>query len=260
MLRRRPVRPARRVVVAVVVAAVLAGLVAVGPAAAGRADRAQRRRGAAGRGRRAGRLRTGWPSPSSTSTAARRSARPRWARTSARRFEAGSVTKALTGLVIADQVERGELDLDTPVAGAARPRRRRPCPGPRCASSSPTTRGCHRSTRRPGCGPCRPCCWGWTPTGASAPPSSSSAPAARTPARRQYAYSNLGAALAGQAAAAAAGTDYPTLVQERLFTPLGLAGTTLQTAEAAGAAPGAARWVAGCSRGSSTATPRPVPR
>ena len=29
-------------------------------------------------------------------------------------FEAGSVTKALTGLVIADQVGRGELDLDTP--------------------------------------------------------------------------------------------------------------------------------------------------
>lgn len=40
-------------------------------------------------------------------------------------------------------------------------------------------------------------------------------------------YSNLGAALAGQALAAAAGTDYATLLEERIFEPLGLETATL---------------------------------
>ncbi len=44
-----------------------------------------------------------------------------------------------------------------------------------------------------------------------------------------YAYSNLGAAAAGQAAAAAAGVDYPTLMQDRLIAPLGLTETRIQS-------------------------------
>jgi len=42
-----------------------------------------------------------------------------------------------------------------------------------------------------------------------------------------FEYSNMGAALVGQALAAAAGTDYPTLVAERLFEPLGLDGASV---------------------------------
>lgn len=47
-----------------------------------------------------------------------------------------------------------------------------------------------------------------------------SVPATSIAPERQY--SNLGAALVGQALAAAAGTDYPTLLEDRLFGPLGL--------------------------------------
>jgi CubicO group peptidase (beta-lactamase class C family) len=39
-------------------------------------------------------------------------------------------------------------------------------------------------------------------------------------------YSNLGAALLGHALAAAAGTDYPTLLADRLFEPLGMEGAS----------------------------------
>lgn len=42
-----------------------------------------------------------------------------------------------------------------------------------------------------------------------------------------FAYSNLGAAVVGQALAEAAGTDYATLLSERLLEPLGLDGASL---------------------------------
>ena len=44
---------------------------------------------------------------------------------------------------------------------------------------------------------------------------------------QEYAYSNMGAALLGQALAAAAGTDYPTLLADRLLDPLGLDGASV---------------------------------
>ncbi|HEU0181720.1 MAG TPA: serine hydrolase domain-containing protein [Agromyces mariniharenae] len=43
----------------------------------------------------------------------------------------------------------------------------------------------------------------------------------------EFGYSNLGAALVGQALAEAAGTDYATLLSERLLEPLGLDGASL---------------------------------
>jgi len=45
--------------------------------------------------------------------------------------------------------------------------------------------------------------------------------------RGDFVYSNLGTALLGQALAAAAHTDYATLVQQRLLAPLGMSATTL---------------------------------
>lgn len=45
----------------------------------------------------------------------------------------------------------------------------------------------------------------------------------------KYAYSNAGFALLGQAIAKKAGKDYPTLVRERLLTPLGMNETTVPT-------------------------------
>lgn len=51
--------------------------------------------------------------------------------------------------------------------------------------------------------------------------------AAKLANRGQFAYSNFGMALLGQALAAAAHIDYAQLVQDRLFTPLGLSQTSL---------------------------------
>lgn len=56
---------------------------------------------------------------------------------------------------------------------------------------------------------------------------------ATTPSGRgEYAYSNIGAALEGQLLARAAGTDYGSLLAERVLDPLGLAGTYLPLTEA----------------------------
>lgn len=146
-------------------------------------------------------------------------------------FEAGSVTKALTGLVVADQVERGELDLDAP-AGAlldigdgdvARASLRQLVT--HHAGLPPLDR-----TTRLRALPLVPL--GLDPyRGVSTDELLERAARTRTGAP-DYVYSNLGAAVAGQAAAAAAGTDYPSLVQDRLLTPLGLRDTSLQTGEA----------------------------
>ena len=146
-------------------------------------------------------------------------------------FEAGSLTKALTGLVVADQVERGELDLDTPVgelldlgdgAAAQVPLRQLVTHHGGLPPLDSTTRLRSLPFALLGLDPYRRVNRselveraGETETGAA-----------------EYAYSNLGAALAGQAAAAAAGTDYPALMQDRLFTPMGMRDTTLQTDEA----------------------------
>jgi CubicO group peptidase (beta-lactamase class C family) len=47
--------------------------------------------------------------------------------------------------------------------------------------------------------------------------------------RGSYSYSSLGAATAGQATANAAGMTYDDLMRTRLFEPLGMRDTTLQT-------------------------------
>ena len=47
--------------------------------------------------------------------------------------------------------------------------------------------------------------------------------------RGTWRYSSLGAAVAGQAVAAAAGMSYPDLMRTRLFEPLGMAHTDIQT-------------------------------
>lgn len=146
-------------------------------------------------------------------------------------FEAGSLTKALTGLVVADQVERGELDLDTPVgdlldlgdgAAAQVPLRQLVTHHSGLPPLDPTTRLRSLPFALLGLDPYRR-----VSTSELLERASGSETGAA-----EYAYSNLGAALAGQAAAAAAGTDYPTLMQHRLFTPVGMPDTTLQTDEA----------------------------
>jgi CubicO group peptidase (beta-lactamase class C family) len=147
------------------------------------------------------------------------------------RFETGSLTKALTGLVIADQVERGELDLDTPVGELLE------------LGEGPAAQVTLRQlvTHSSGLPPLDPstrlrslprALLGLDPYRSVSTAELVERAASTDTGAPEYGYSNLGASLAGQAAARAAGTDYPTLVQDRLFTPLGLTDTSLQVGEA----------------------------
>lgn len=141
-------------------------------------------------------------------------------------YEAGSVTKALTGLVIADEVERKELRLDT-VAGDLLPLGDGDAARVTLQQLVTHTSGLpplDRSTRLRGI---PATLLGLDPY--RSVDTDELLEAASSTGGPAYAYSNLGAALAGQAAARAAGLSYPELMQTRLFAPLGLRETRVQT-------------------------------
>ena len=139
-------------------------------------------------------------------------------------FEAGSLTKALTGLALADSVRRGEVRLDAPVGeyldlGET-------------AAADVTLR--ELATHHSG----YPRLGGQTywfglmtnltagnPYGADRDQVLAEARSADTGGRGAYEYSNLGAAIAGQAAAEAAGLNYAEYLQQRLLGPLGMSST-----------------------------------
>jgi D-alanyl-D-alanine-carboxypeptidase/D-alanyl-D-alanine-endopeptidase len=135
-------------------------------------------------------------------------------------FELGSITKAVTGLLLADAVIRGEVELDTPLTEclpAARPRA--PITLGELASH---TAGLPRLPlafmRRRGF------------TNLTDPYEHSTLDellddlAHVRARRRRMRYSNFGAALLGQALAVRAGAPYETLVHERVLDPLGVEG------------------------------------
>ena len=133
-------------------------------------------------------------------------------------FELGSITKAVTGLLLADAVVRGEVTLDTPLAEClpgARPR------APMTLEQLAThTAGLPRLPfallRRVGF-------TNRTDPYAGTTVEALVADLARVrPRRRRMRYSNLGAALLGQAVAARAGAPYEQLVHERVLGPLGI--------------------------------------
>lgn len=146
-------------------------------------------------------------------------------------FELGSVTKTMTGLLLADAVERGEMRLDAPVSDYLPE-----LVGTAAGAATLEQLATHHSG---------------LPALPSAPPVSSLLAAAGnanpydisvetllqltrdtplgTPG--DFAYSNLGMSLLGHAEARAAGTaDWPALAQERLLAPLGMTNTTFVTA------------------------------
>ncbi len=130
-------------------------------------------------------------------------------------FELGSITKAVTGLLLADAVVRGEVALDTTLDACL--------PGARAlelAALATHTAGLPRLPlallRRVGF------------TNTTNPYQSTTVQELvddlarvrlRKPRRR---YSNFGAALLGQALAARVGTPYEQLVEERVLRPLGI--------------------------------------
>ncbi len=142
--------------------------------------------------------------------------------------EIGSVTKSMTGLLFADAVERGEVAPETtlaevyPDAGLA----------PELAVTTlaelaTQTSGLPRlSTRAHVASLWTGLTYGnpyaWDTPGSLL--SDAGSTLLRTP-RGEYAYSNLGYALLGNALAARAGTSYPQLLAERVLVPLGLTAT-----------------------------------
>ena len=143
-------------------------------------------------------------------------------------MEVGSLTKAMTGLVIADAVHRGELRLDVPVSTYL--------PQLAGAPAGTVTLGelvTHTAGYVDfGAPTLRRAAW-QAPLGQSF----LTADLARMTqeirtgdltTRGTFAYSSLGAATAGQAAAAAAGMSYPDLMRTRLFEPLAMTHTAIE--------------------------------
>lgn len=143
-------------------------------------------------------------------------------------MEVGSMTKAMTGLVIADAVSRGEIRMDATVdtylpqlAGA-------PAGGVTMHELVTHTSGYAEfgdATLRRGV-------WA-APLGRNFFTADSAQMTEETRAqaltgRGDYAYSTLGSAIAGQAVAAAAHMSYPDLMRTRLFEPLGMTRTAIE--------------------------------
>ncbi|WP_309133521.1 serine hydrolase domain-containing protein [Cellulomonas sp.] len=142
-------------------------------------------------------------------------------------FEIGSVSKGLTGLLLADAVERGEVALEDPL-GAHLPLDGAPAADVRLGSLATHASGL---PRMPG-GLAMAARSIWSGVSGANPYGGYGVDALVAAARDARVgdpdpeYSNLGAALAGQALAAAAGTAWPDLLRARLTGPLGMDATT----------------------------------
>lgn len=149
--------------------------------------------------------------------------------TSTTPMEIGSISKAMTGLVIADAVQRGQISMTVPV-WTYLPRLR----GSAAGQVTMQELVAH-SAGYADFGPAtiRRAFWS-APLGrgfltADVNQTLQEARGGDLATRGSYAYSSLGAATAGQAVAAAAGMNYPDLMRTRLFEPLGMKDTAIQT-------------------------------
>ena len=138
------------------------------------------------------------------------------------------MTKAMTGLVIADAVSRGEIRMDAPVATYL----------PHLAGSPAGAATMHELVTHTsgyaefGAATLRRAAWA-APLGRSFLTAGSTqmleeARDQTLGSAGRYAYSSLGAAIAGQAVAAATHLSYPELMRTRLFEPLGMSRTAIQ--------------------------------
>ncbi len=147
-------------------------------------------------------------------------------------MEVGSMTKAMTGLVIADAVRRGEVRMDAPVATYL----------PQLDGSAAGTATLQELVTHTagyaefGAATLRHAAWA-APLGRNFFTADSAQMIEDTRAqtlqgRGRYTYSTLGSAIAGQAVAAAAHLSYPDLMRTRLFEPLGMSDTAIQVGHA----------------------------
>jgi CubicO group peptidase (beta-lactamase class C family) len=152
------------------------------------------------------------------------------------KFELGSVTKGLTGMLLAEAIGRGELTLET-TAGeilTARPALHAHTEGPlhtiTLRELCTHTSGLPRLPRTAGTAGrvVRYSLLGMDPyRGQSAERVIQLAASQKLQHPGQYRYSNLGGAVAGQLLALAAGSEYSMLVQERIFGPLHMTSSTI---------------------------------
>ncbi len=147
-------------------------------------------------------------------------------------IEVGSLTKAMTGLVIADAVHRGELRMDVPVSTYL----------PGLAGSPAGTVTMHELATHTagyaefGTATLRRALWS-APIGRNFLTTdleqlTKEARGGTLATRGSYVYSSLGAAIAGQAVAAAAGMSYAKLMRTRLFEPLAMTHTAIENQRA----------------------------
>ena len=168
-----------------------------------------------------------------------------------RMFEIGSVTKVLTGMLLAELVADGTVQADDTLSELLPDVR---FADPRVGAVTLAELAAHRSglPRLGGLGPGAAFTSGWAnvrganPYGEDVDELLRQAADARVGSGRgEVRYSNFGMALLGQALAARAGTSYPELVATRILRPLGMSDTVL-----AGSPAGSAQ--------GSTASGRPV--
>ncbi|MGI8457192.1 MAG: serine hydrolase domain-containing protein [Propionibacteriaceae bacterium] len=143
-------------------------------------------------------------------------------------MEVGSMTKAMTGLVIADAVDRGEVRMEAPVATYLPQLEGSPAGSATLQELVTHTAGYAEF----GAATVRRAAW-MAPLGMNFFTADSAQLIEETrnqtlSGRGRYAYSTLGSAIAGQAVAAAAHRSYPDLMRTRLFEPLGMSDTAIQ--------------------------------
>ena len=147
-------------------------------------------------------------------------------------MEVGSMTKAMTGLVIADAVARGEVRMDAPVATYLPQLEGAPAGTATLQELVTHTAGYDEF----GAATVRRAAW-TAPLGRNFFTADNTQISEETrhqtlQDRGRYAYSTLGSAVAGQAVAAAAHLSYPDLMRTRLFEPLGMSDTAIQVGPA----------------------------
>jgi CubicO group peptidase (beta-lactamase class C family) len=154
------------------------------------------------------------------------------------RFEIGSITKAFTGVLLADMVLAGEVALDDPLSRHLR------YPRPAWRGREPTLLelATHRSglPNSPGAVQRRELAFAaglrradpWAGVTREDYDRLASAESPRREPGGRMRYSSLGVGLLGDALAARAGTSYEELLAERVLRPLGMAQTGVQPAGA----------------------------
>ena len=143
-------------------------------------------------------------------------------------MEVGSMTKAMTGLVIADAVRRGEIRMDAPVSTYLPQLKGSPAGSVTMHELVTHTAGYAEF----GAATLRSAAWK-APLGLGFLTADSAQMTKETreqslDGRGRYRYSTLGSAIAGQAVAAAAHLSYPDLMRTRLFEPLGMSHTAIE--------------------------------